>query len=78
MNMEAVFEEIRKERARQKLKWGDQKQPKPIWLLILFEEVGEATQACLHDIFGGKAKGTFRVEMIQVAAVSVCILEQEE
>ncbi len=74
-NFDKVIELVREERERQLQKWGVQNHAIPLWLVILFEEVGEAAQACLHDIFGGKAKGTFKTEMIHVAAVAVQILE---
>lgn len=66
---------VKAERERQFAKWGKQKHIAPIWLLILFEEVGEAAQAVLHDIFGGDHAGTFKTEIIHVAAVAVQIIE---
>ena len=72
---EKAMKLLYQERIRQHAKWGRQNHIVPIWMLILLEEVGEAAQAALHDIFGGKAKGTFKTEMIQVAAVAVQIIE---
>lgn len=66
---------VEAERKRQFEKWGVQEHNVMTWLAILMEEVGEASQAALHDIFGGSAKGTFYIEMIHVAAVAVQILE---
>lgn len=74
--MEPVFELIREERRRQFEKWGNQKHNRFVWLVILLEELGEAAKAALHDVFGGYAKGTFKAEMIQLAAVAVQVLER--
>lgn len=70
-----VIELIRAERKRQNEKWGRQYHSAFVWLSILMEEVGEASQAALHNAFGGKHAGTFTTEMIHVAAVAVQILE---
>lgn len=70
-----AIELVRQERERQSKKWGRQNHIVPIWMLILLEEVGESAQAALHDIFGGKSAGTFKNEIIQVAAVAVQISE---
>lgn len=72
---EKVVELVRAERLRQIEKWGKQEHGSFVWVNILVEEVGEASQAALHDVFGGKAKGTFLTEMIHVAAVAVQIIE---
>lgn len=37
--------------------------------------LGEANQAQLHNVFGGKAAGTLRDEMVQVAAVTLAFIE---
>lgn len=66
---------VREERKRQIEKWGKQHHDVFTWMSILMEEVGEAAQAALHDTFGGKAKGEFGLEMVQVAAVAVQIIE---
>jgi len=73
--MEKVFDYIRDERWKQVRKWGKQEHDAFTWLAILTEEVGEASQAALHDVFGGSHAGTFRTEMIHVTAVAVQILE---
>lgn len=41
------------------------------WLAIATEELGESSQAILHDDFGGDHAGTLRTELVQLAAV-VC------
>jgi len=56
-------------------KFGEQDHPSFVWLAILMEEVGELSQAALHDKFGGKAAGTLKEELIQVAAVALQWLE---
>ena len=42
-----------------------------MWSAILGEEAGEVAQAALHDEFGGKAAGTVRAELVQLAAVGL-------
>lgn len=74
-NFDRVIELIRAERERQMAKWGVQHHTTFTWMSILMEEVGEASQAALHDVFGGEHAGTFKKEMIHVAAVAVQILE---
>ncbi len=74
-NFDRVIELIRAERERQMAKWGVQHHTTFTWMAILMEEVGEASQAALHDVFGGEHAGTFKKEMIHVAAVAVQILE---
>jgi NTP pyrophosphatase (non-canonical NTP hydrolase) len=70
-----AIELVREERKRQFAKWGNQDHDLFTWLAILMEEVGEASQAALHQTFGGHAKGTFGIEMIHIAAVAVQIIE---
>lgn len=69
---------IVKERQWQIAKFGDQVHTDDHWFLILSEEVGEVAQARLHDIYGGKAMGTLKEELVQVAAVALAWLEQLE
>lgn len=71
-----VLSDVAAERRRQRDRWGEQlEHPDLVWSAILGEEVGEATQAALHDTFGGKAAGTLYAEVVQVAAVAVAWLE---
>lgn len=57
-------------------KWGADRNQHPfVWQTILSEEVGEFSQAILHDEFGGHKSGTAREEMVQVAAVALQIIE---
>ena len=66
------------ERLRQLEKWGDQRHDTMTWLAILSEEVGEAAKAALHDVYGGKHAGEFLDEIIQVTAVGLQIIENEQ
>lgn len=74
-DLEPELDAIVQERVRQGLKWGEQNHDDKTWLAILTEEVGELAQAILHDEFGGRAAGTARTELVQVAAVAVQWLE---
>ena len=74
VTMEAINLVI-EERKKQYEKWGKQNHNAFVWMNILMEEVGEASQAALHDVFGGKAAGMFKKEIIHVAAVAVQIIE---
>lgn len=76
INSHQALVEVLHERARQDAKWGEQNHNSYTWLAILMEEIGELSQAALHDEFGGKAAGTVRAELIHVAAVSISWLEQ--
>lgn len=70
-----ALKKILKERDRQNVKWGEQNHDDYRWLAILSEELGEVSQAILHDEFGGEAAGTVEEELVQVAAVAVQWLE---
>lgn len=69
------LKEIVDERERQDLKWGEQNHSPADWLMILTEEVGEASKAALEAKFGGKPLQLYREELIQVAAVVVAMIE---
>ncbi len=75
---EKALDLVRDERFKQDEKWGNQHQNSMTWMAILGEEFGEACEAALHDKFGGNHKGTFKKEIIQIAAVCVQILEHIE
>lgn len=61
---------------RQDRLWGADRNHNPfIWASILGEEFGEFNEAILHDCFGGPKSGTARVELAQVAAVAMQIIE---
>jgi NTP pyrophosphatase (non-canonical NTP hydrolase) len=70
-----ALNDILAERKRQNLKWGEQNHDDATWALIVGEEFGEVQQAILHDRFGGKAAGTTRAELVQLAAVCLQWLE---
>lgn len=84
VQMSGIFEEIQSERLNQDLKWGVQDHHPEKWLLILMEEVGEASEAVI-EAYPFVAKITdedhagflikYRYEMIQAAAVSVAAIE---
>lgn len=71
VSLQAVLDE----RRRQDAKWGEQNHPLPTWLMILGEEVGELSQAVLHQTFGGPQAGNVRSEAVQVAAVGMAMVE---
>jgi NTP pyrophosphatase (non-canonical NTP hydrolase) len=71
----SVLRPLAKERQRQNEKWGEQNHDDEIWLAILSEEIGEVSQALLHNKFGGRAKGTLREELVHAAAVAIQWLE---
>lgn len=67
---------VLEERDRQDLKWGDQRHDPYTWLAILTEEIGEVSQAILHDTYGGRAAGTLQEELVQATAVALQWLEK--
>lgn len=61
---------IRRERAAQDAKWGEQNHDPEYWLAILVEEVGEVAAAlCKKD------RHNYLMETIQVAAVATAMIE---
>jgi len=72
---EDVFNEIKQERIKQDAKWGEQNHAPADWLMILGEEVGEVNKAALEAKFGGKTLTEYREELVQVAAVTVAMIE---
>ncbi len=90
ISMEKILEEIKQERERQNIKWGEQNH-KPIeWIAILTEEVGEAAKEALDHHFNNPKPVThpltqewhqeervrnYRKELIQTAAVAVQMIE---
>lgn len=73
MDMEQVFEAIRKERQKQDDKWGEQHHFAAKWLTILLEEMGEVAKDLLENAPPEKLRG----ELIQAAAVITAWLEDE-
>lgn len=78
MKLDEVIELVRAERAKQDEKWGIQHHPPTMWLTILTEEVGEACQAALDTHFAGKPIQFYRDELIQIAAVAMAALEDDD
>jgi NTP pyrophosphatase (non-canonical NTP hydrolase) len=81
--LEKLFEEVKKKRTSQDNKWGQQNHSPELWMLILGEEVGECNKAALEAYFSQKYDAyknpqtleDLRQELIQVAAVSLAIVE---
>ena len=73
--VDRVRSDIRDERLRQELKWGEQNHNPFVYLTILMEEVGELSEAALHARFGGPEAENMRAEAVQVAAVAQAIVE---
>jgi NTP pyrophosphatase (non-canonical NTP hydrolase) len=77
----SVLTEVRQERKHQDKKWGQQNHQSPIWLAILSEEVGEASEEVLNELFpaalipSAVGRAALRRELIQVAAVAVAWIE---
>lgn len=63
------------ERKRQDAKWGEQNHDPFLYLTILMEEVGEASQAALEARFGKGSLEHLREEAVQTAAVALAIVE---
>ena len=75
------IEMILHERNRQDAKWGTQRGISPTdWVTILMEEVGELAAAILGETFGTDKNPEldWRKEAIQVAAVALAMVEQNE
>lgn len=74
---------VERERQRQEDKWGPQRHGMPVWVTVLTEEVGEASQALLQlRSMPLEEPGERRAqlvslqrEVVQVAAVAVAWLE---
>lgn len=84
-NTDMALLDVRTERQRQDLRWGEQNHSAERWLAILMEEVGELATAILHTTFNDHPKthqgmlthgtGNIRTEANQVAAVAVALVE---
>lgn len=81
MTSAEILHQVKEERERQILKWGQQDHSDPEWTAILTEEVGESAQETLNVV---RAKTPvqlessvrrLRSELIQVAAVAVAWIE---
>ena len=74
-NHNPAIKDILEERRGQDRVWGQQNHSPEIWLSILMEEVGELSQEMLNRRFDNSATPNLQVEMMQVAAVAVAMLE---
>jgi len=72
---EQAITDVIKERGRQDAKWGEQNHHPFLYLTVLMEEVGEASQAALQATFGGMTWADYRKEVVQAAAVAVAMIE---
>ncbi len=72
---EVILDEVRRERDRQKRRWGQQDHNVHTWLMILGEEVGEANKAVLENRFLNAPLDDYREELIQVAAVAIAAIQ---
>jgi len=70
-----IFEEILRERSVQDGMHGQQNHHPIFYLSILAEEVGEAFKAANDAHFSGDLWSHCRDELVQVAAVTVAIIE---
>ena len=84
-----VVKDVETERIRQDQKWGVQHHHPMEWLVILMEELGEASKEMVDYNFGYNLKGSseanasrqaqrkanYRTEMVQVAAVAMSMIE---
>lgn len=69
-NMNDVLGEVVAERECQDKTWGVQDHNEFVWLTILMEELGEASESALED-----ESSQYRQELVQVAAVAVAAIE---
>jgi NTP pyrophosphatase (non-canonical NTP hydrolase) len=65
-----VINEVEHERKQQDKRWGTQNHSLERWMIILTEELGEACEALLTADLG-----SYRGEMVQIAAVAVAAIE---
>ena len=73
--IQSIFLDVLRERKRQDDLFGQSNQNDFVWLAVLSEEVGEASQCALHKEFGGNEAGNLRTELVQVAAVAIAWIE---
>jgi NTP pyrophosphatase (non-canonical NTP hydrolase) len=71
--MSYVFNDILKERKRQKEKWGVDSNEPMKWMTIITEEVGECCAAILEE-----DQDNYRDELIQVAATVIAAVEDHD
>jgi hypothetical protein len=75
----SILNEVHLEMEHQRKMWGIQDYAPPEWLMILGEEVGEASKGALEAHFPAYLKygdfSDYRRELIQVAAVALQAVE---
>jgi len=64
--MEGIFDEIRQERKRQQIKFGEQDHDPILWCSILGEEVGEVNKSVMDNFWDDDDLENYRRELIQV------------
>ena len=70
-----IIRDVLKERQRQDDKFGKNRNQHPfVWMVILGEEVGEVNKASLEWMYAGKTLDEYRMELVQVAAVSIAAI----
>ena len=72
---EPVIADIVAERGRQDAKFGEQNHAAGTWALILLEEIGEWAKEELDRKFNGLQRDNRRVELVQVAAVAMAMVQ---
>ncbi len=71
-----ILKEIKNERYLQDKKWGEQNHIQPYWMIILMEEIGEASKEILeHKSMKKQSVQLYRQELIQCGAVIVAMIE---
>lgn len=76
MSQKSILKEIADERKRQDTTWGVQDHDMADWYTILGEEFGEVGKAiCESKLQGMGQPERIRLELVQVAAVAVSMLE---
>lgn len=79
--MKTILNEVAAERLRQNEKWGEQNHHPVEWLAILTEETGEVAKEVVELTFSNDETEVktrlqnYRMELIQVAAVAVQMIE---
>ena len=72
----AVLAEVRQERQRQHLKWGEQNLDPADWLMVIGEELGEVSRAVIeHRLGHAPDLSAYRTELVQVAAATAQAVE---
>lgn len=80
-NRTSIYQQVIDEQVRQEKKWGVQNHEPDHWFLILGEEFGEAAKEALEaktaktPIEGMAHLIKYREELIQVAAVTISMIE---